>query len=190
MTVPLFTINFRREVFRRRQARARARMVLLGVWVAYFGVMAVILGLYGLNAVTYARRAAMLERQAKRIRDQRDATEWTLTPEVLGALSERVGSLSTHRDILVRLGQRLPTNVRLSSLTWNADAGSGAGARRLVLGGTLRPEASQDRMGEVVRLVSMLSADSTLSGRFRNVKLASTSVDEGSGVVEFVIECQ
>lgn len=191
MNTPQFTINFRREVYRREKARARARVIMLGVWVAYFGVMALILGLYGLNAAAYARRTGMLERQAKRAQEQKGTlVEWTLAPEDVGALTERAQSLAAHRDVLLRIGQSLPANVRLSNLKWNSDGSSGASTKKLVLTGVLRPEGSQDRMHAMVQLVSMLSSDSTLSSRFPNVKLASTSVEEGSGVVEFIIECQ
>lgn len=188
---PIFSINFRREVYQRELARARARVIMLGVWVAYFGVMAVILGLYGLNAAAYTRRTAMLERQAKRAQEQRGTTaEWTLGPEDIGALTQHARSLSLHRSVLQRLGQLLPPNVRLSRLGWNADNPSGAGGLKLVLSGTLRPEGAQDRMREVVGLVSTLTADSTISGAFKNVKLASTNSAEGTDAVEFVIECQ
>ena len=46
---PVFLINFRREAFRRERAEARRRAIGLGVWLAYFGGLAVLLGLYGLN---------------------------------------------------------------------------------------------------------------------------------------------
>lgn len=187
----LFTINFRREVYQREQARARARVIMLGIWVAYFGVMAVILGLYGLNAAAYARRTGMLERQAKRTQEQKGtAAEWTLAADDIGALTMRAQSLSLHRGVLVRVGQLLPANVRLSMLTWNGDNLSGNVARKLVLNGSLRPEGGQDRMRSVVGLVSTLSGDSTISSAFRNVKLASTTVAEGMDAIEFVIECQ
>lgn len=188
---PQFTINFRREVYQREQARARARVILLGVWVAYFGVMAVILGLYGLNAAAYARRTGILERQAVRLQERRGtAAEWTLSADDIGALTERARSLARHRGVLTQLGRRLPPNVRLASVAWNTENLSGAGAPRLVLSGTLRPEDQQDRMRSVVGLVSTLSTDSVIAGAFRNVKLASTNLDEGTNVVEFVIECQ
>ena len=47
----LFTINFHREAYQRELARARRRVILLGVWVAYFGVIGVVMGLYGRNRV-------------------------------------------------------------------------------------------------------------------------------------------
>lgn len=188
---PLFAINFRREVYQRELARARARVVMLGVWVAYFGVMAVILGLYGLNAAAYARRTGILERQAARAREHKGtAAEWTLSNEDIGALAARTRSLTLHRGVLLQLGRLLPANVRLSTLSWNNENVYGAAAPKLVLGGTLRTETAQDRMRSVVALVSSLSADSTIGSAFRNVKLASTNLNEGTDAVEFVIECQ
>ena len=187
---PQFTINFRREVYQREQARARARVIMLGVWVAYFGVMALILGLYFLNAATYARRTELVERQAKRAEEQKGTTtDWQLGNEDIGALTMHARSLSLHRGVMQRIGQLLPTNVRLGTLAWNSDNPAGASAQKLVLTGTLRPEGAQDRMRQVVGLVSTLSADSTISGMFKNVRLASTNSSEGTDV-EFVIECQ
>jgi len=185
-----FTINFRREVYQRQQARARARVILIGVWVAYFGVMGLVLGLYGLNAATYARRTEQLERQAKRAEQLKGtAVDWALSSDDINAITQRASSLSLHRSVLTRLGQLLPANVRLASLAWNADI-SGSGGLKLVLTGALRPEAAQERMSAVVGLVSTLSADSIVHQAFKNVKLASTNSTEGTNAVEFVIECQ
>lgn len=186
---PLFAVNFRREVYQREQARARARVVLLGVWVAYFGVIGIVLGLYGLNAAAYARRTAMLERQARRAQETHGLVDWTLSADDVNGLTARVENLAVHHDVVERIGARLPANVRLERLAWNSERSSGATAKKLVLAGTLRPEGG-DRMSQVVRLVSALSADSAFARRFRNVKLASTTVDDQSGVLEFTIECQ
>jgi hypothetical protein len=188
---PVFTINFRREAYEREQARIRARVVSLGAWVAYFGLMAVILGLYGLNAVAFARRTAMIERQAVRQREMKGrVSEWTLGAEEMAAITRNAEGLSAHWRIMMRIGQLLPPNARLTSLAYNPDNLTGAGSRRLVVSGVLRPESAQDRVRGVVNLVSALGADSSFSRAFTSVKLASTSSDEGSGTVEFTIECR
>src|SRR5258708_16912150 len=65
MSTP-FQINFRREAFRRERAEARRRAVGLGVWLAYFGTLAVLLGLYGLNCSVLGSRTQQLQRQVAR----------------------------------------------------------------------------------------------------------------------------
>ena len=186
----IFTINFRREAHERELARARARMIALGAWVAYFGLMVVILGLYGLNALAFSNRVAMLERQAARSRQQGESKDWTLGQGELATIADYAESLQRNRDRLRRLGQLLPPNVRLKSVNYNPDNLSGIGTRKLVITGVLRADQGQDRMKSVVGLASSLSADSLFHLGFRTVKLASTSVPEGAGPAEFTIECQ
>jgi len=53
---PFFNINFRREAYLQEMAKARRRVIALGVWIAYFGLLGVLLGLYGLNCSSLARR--------------------------------------------------------------------------------------------------------------------------------------
>ena len=188
---PVFTINFRREAYEREQARIRARVVTLGVWVAYFGLMAVILGLYGLNAVAFARRTAMIERQAKRQQEMKGrVAEWSLGAEDIGAITRNLDGLSSHWRQLMRLSQLLPPNARVTTLAHNPDNLTGAGTRRLVISGLMRTETVQDRVRGVVNLVAALGADSSFSHSYSSVKLASTKADEGGGTVEFTIECR
>jgi len=187
----IFTINFRREAREKELAHARARMIALGAWVAYFGLLAVILGLYGLNALAFSNRVAMLERQVARARaDQGAAHEWSLSAAEINTLADYAESVQRNRDRLRRLGQLLPATVRLKMVNYNPDNLSGIGTKKLVITGVLRSDANSDRMKSVVGLVSTLSADSLFRIGFRNVKLASTSVPEGSGYAEFTIECQ
>src|SRR4029077_531888 len=132
----IFTINFRREAHERELARARARMIALGAWVAYFGLMAVILGLYGLNALAFSNRVAMLERQGARARtDQGTPREWTLSPPEINTIPDYAESVQRNRDRLRRLGELLPASVRLKSVNYNPDNLSGVGTKKLVITG-------------------------------------------------------
>ena len=189
----LFTINFRREAYLREVARARQRVFILGAWVAYFGVMALLLGLYGLNCASVSTRARLIERQAARLRGSRGASlEWNVQPEDLTQVERYVLSSRKWHDRLARLQTTLPPNVRLTSIQTNPqNLSSTSEQNRLVVTGLLRPMAGQDRMQGVMHMVQALHEDSLFARSYSNVKLASTRISEEPGAsAEFVIECR
>ena len=101
----LFTINFRREAYLKEVARARRRVVSIGLWFTYFGVLAVILGLYGLNCTVLAGRTRMVERQAARLKALRDSgQEWRPSAQTFADIEARAVDVRAWRDRLARLG--------------------------------------------------------------------------------------
>jgi len=185
----LFQINFRREAFRREREKARQRAVGLGVWVTYFGVLVVLLGLYGLNGCVLASRTRHLERQIARQRTlQRDGAGWVPSPTEAAAVEPWVGDIGRWRALLERLPRLLPDGARLTSMQWNPEAMTG-GDRRLLLHGILRADAGHDRMAGVTDMVTALARDPLFAGSFRSVRLLSTRVLDG-GDAEFELECK
>jgi Tfp pilus assembly protein PilN len=190
---PLFTINFRREAYLMEVARTRRRVVTLGVWVTYFGVLGLLLGLYGLNCASFSVRARQIERQAARLRGSQGASlEWNVQQTELAQVERFVLSPRRWHERLARLGMILPPNVRLTSLQANPqDLSSPAEQNRLVITGFLRPGPGQDRMQGVMRVVTTLRGDSVFTRSYRNIKLASTRISETPDApAEFVIECR
>lgn len=189
----LFTINFRREAYQREVAHARRRVVLLGAWLAYFGALAVVLGLYGLNCASLTRRSSQIERQAVRMRAlQKSHQDWTIGAAELTTAEQFHANPRRWRDKLARLAVLLPPNAIVHSIAVNPDNLQGAqDQKKLVLTGEIRVPAGQDRMRGVVQLVSALHADSLFASGYENIRLASSRVSEGNGTVaEFVIECR
>lgn len=185
----VFQINFRREAFRRERERARARVVRLGSWLAYFGVFGVVLGLYALNASSLDARTRGLERMAARMKAlESGGGDWRPREEDMLEIQRHAVDSGLWRDRLARLGQVLPSSARLTSLQWNPDNLSG-GDSRLLLNGICRVPSGQDRMQSVMTFVSALQADTLLSTSFRNIRLVTTSATE-SGDARFVIECR
>lgn len=189
---PLFTINFRRESYLREIARARRRVVTLGLWVFYFGVLAAVLGLYGLNCVSLSQRAGWLERQTARLRAAQSAhPDWTVGRTELAQVEQFTASPRRWRDRLTRIASLLPPGARLSSLAFNPDQASAAADQRLVLTGELRVAPGQDRMQGVMQLVAALHRDSLFAAGYRNIRLSSTQISEGTATTaQFVIECR
>ncbi len=187
---PLFTINFRREAYQRERARARGRVVSLGLWLAYFGLLTVILGLYGLNCTSLAQRTRMAERQASRLKALRESgQEWRPAAGVLNEVEAHVVDVRQWRDKLERLPQVLPPNGRITSFQYNPEGLTGATAK-LVLIGRLRVGPGQDRMQSVMSFVNALGRDSVFSKSWTNVRLVTTrALDSGDGA-EFVVECR
>jgi hypothetical protein len=187
-----FTINFRREAYQREVARTRRRLFALGTWVAYFGALAVLLGLYGLNCSALTRRAAAYERQAARLQAQGSSTEWQVAPEQLTVVEAFKANPPEWRDRLVRLAQLLPQNMVLTSLAVNPDnLSSPADQRRFVISGELRTSAGGDRMRPVAQLVSTLRADSVFARGYPTIRLASSQTLEAPATVTvFTIECR
>ena len=189
MSTP-FQINFRREAFRLERAEARRRAFGLGVWLTYFGTLAVLLGLYGLNCAELGSRTRQLQRQVARQHAQHHgATEWVASASDAAVVEPWVGDAGRWRDLLGRLPRLLPAGARLTSLQWNPDEVSG-GERKLLLSGVLRVDSKLDRMAGVTDMVGVISRDSLFASRFRSVRLLSTRTHEGSPDAEFQLECK
>lgn len=189
----LFGINFRRESYLREVARARARVIALGAWVAYFGVMVVVLGLYGLNCASLTTRVARIERQAAKARTQAGQhTEWKVSSGQIGEIEHYVSNAHEWRERLAHLSTLLPSNARITSLALNPDNLSGAGYdNKLVLAGQMKLSSGEDRMHGVVALVSALRGDPAFAAGYHTIRLVTTRITEESGTVaEFTIECQ
>ena len=187
----LFTINFRREAYLLEVSRRRRRLIALGVWVGYFGALMVLVGLYGLNGASLARRAFLIERQTMLIRHARDpALGSQLSAAELGQVEAAALSTRQWRDRLGRLGNLLPQEARLMGLTANPqNMSDDASKNALSLSGELHSAAGQDRMQGVMKIVSALGADSVFKGSYHDIRLASTRISE-NGVVQFEIDCR
>jgi len=187
-----FTINFRREAYEAALARARHRVVMLGVWVGYFGLIGVILGLYGLNCAALHRRLHLIERQAERLRREQGAgADWQLRATELALLEQYVANPRLWRDRLGRLGTILPANVRLTSVAVNPqNLATTTDQNRLVIQGLVRTTPGQDRTQDVLKVVGLLHGDSLFARGYQTIKLASTRVSESDNVAEFTIECR
>jgi len=187
---PVFLINFRREAFRRERAEARRRAIGLGVWLAYFGGLAVLLGLYGLNCAELNTRTKQLTRQLARQRAvQVGGADWVAGPNEAAAVEPGVADAGRWRDLLGRLPRVLPAGARITSLQFNPDDVSG-GERKLVLYGILRVDSRRDRMAAVTDFVGVMAKDSLFAANFRSVRLVSTRVREGDQDSEFQVECR
>lgn len=192
MSVP-FTINFRREAYRREVAHARRRVVLLGVWLSYFGILAVVLGLYGLNCASMAQRSSRIERQAARMRAlQKTQQDWTIGAAELATAEQFHASPRRWRDKLVRLAELMPLNAVVQSVAVNPDNLIAAeDQQKLVITGDFKVPAGHDRMRGVVQLVNALHADSLFAVGYKSITLTQSRVSESGGpVVSFVIECR
>jgi hypothetical protein len=189
----LFTINFRREAYQRELARTRRRLFKLGGWLTYFGVLALVLGLYGLNCLALASRTRFAERRVARAQQSSGARSgWKLEGRQLMLVEDVKNNPVRWRDRLTRLAAILPPNVALGSVAVNPENSPGpVDQNRLVLTGEVRLPAGNDRMRPVVQLVSLLQADTLFSRGYSSIRLASSQAAEGPGnVTQFVIECR
>jgi Tfp pilus assembly protein PilN len=190
---PLFTINFRREAYLREVARSRRRVIVLGAWVAYFGVLTLLLGFYGLSCAALSRRVVLLERQTARLHgSQGAAMDWSARRAELTQVERYVLNPRGWHDRLVRLATILPPHVKLTSVAVNPQNLSGtADQNKLIVTGLLRASAGTDRMQGVMRVVSVMREDSVFARGYKTIKLSSTRVSEDAeGQAEFVIECR
>ncbi len=190
---PLFTVNFRREAYQLEMATARRRAVAVGTWVAYYGALAVVLGLYGLNLATLSRRTQQLERQNASLRNtQVAAPAWKPAPADVALAERALASPALWHSRLERLAALLPPNAALTSVVVNPENPSDPARREeLVVTGLLRPAPGQDRMAGIMGLVAVLRADSVFGARYRSVRLAESRVaGEGDAPAEFKIECR
>ncbi|MCC6348250.1 MAG: hypothetical protein IT347_01495 [Candidatus Eisenbacteria bacterium] len=186
----IFTINFRREAFLRERARARRRAVRMGIWLAYFGVLAIVLGLYALNLASLSQRAARIERQVERLRRQPSGADWRPGQPEADLVSRSLGDAGRWRDRLNRLAHLLPANARVTNVAFNPDNLSGADRAKLMITGELRPSTGGDRMQQVLAFVGVLSRDSLFSAGYANVRLVTTRAAASGQGAEFVIECR
>lgn len=188
---PMFTINFRREAYLKEVARARRRVYILATWVAYFGAMGVLVGLYGLNCFSLSQRLRQLERQSARLRGTHGATlDWKLTESELKEIERYVASPGQWHTRLTHLAGALSPNARLTSIALNPRNLTGAAENTLVLTGQLRA-SGQDLMPSVMRAVAGLRADSVIAANYPTIRLVSTRVSEGHpDVAEFEVECR
>src|SRR6185436_10978533 len=98
------------------------RVVMLGVWLIYFGVLSLILGLYGLNCASLARRAGQMERQTARMRAlQNSHQDWTVGAEELATVQKLYANPRRLRDKLTRLAALIPANAAIQSVAINPD---------------------------------------------------------------------
>jgi len=185
-----FQINFRREAFRRDRAEARRRAVGLGVWLTYFGVLGVLLGLYGLNCVALDTRTQQLARQVARQRALRQGgNEWIASPNEVAAVEPWVSDAGRWRDLLGRLPRLLPEGARLTSISFNPDGVTG-GDRKLVLHGVLRVDSRLDRTQRATDFVAVVAHDSLFAAQFKSVRLISTHAHDTGPEAEFEVECR
>ena len=191
--MPMFTINFRREAYLQEVARTRRRVMMVGVWVAYFGVVAVTLGLYGLNCMSLTQRVDRLERQTARLQASSTGREqWQIPNSELEKIERYVTGPRQWHDRLARLAAVLPENAKIVTLAVNPNNLRGPrNENRLMITGQMRVPRGGDRMGGVMTLVSDLRADSAFATHYGNVTLVSSRTIEGDApFTEFVIECQ
>lgn len=186
---PTFTINFRREVFLRERARARRRAVKLGLWLGYFGALAIVLGLYALNTASLARRTTQVERQVERLRSQPSGGDWRPGQAEAELVARTLGDAGRWRDRLDRLAALMPPNARLTDVDYNPDGASGSARSKLLLTGELR-QGGGDRMQQVLSFVATLSRDSLFAAGYPNVRLVTTRASASGEGAEFVIECR
>ena len=189
MSAP-FQINFRREAFRRERADARRRAVGLGVWLTYFGALAVLLGLYVLNWSELGSRTRQLQRQITRQHAiSQGGADWTPPPAEAARAVDWVDDAGRWRDLLQRLPSLLPDGARLRHLKFNPDGVSG-GERKLLLAGVLREDAGRESMAGVTDFVALVSRDSLFAAHFRSVRLVSTRASAARGESDFELECK
>lgn len=188
----LFHINFRREAHQRELARARRRLLTLGVWVSYFGIVAVTMGLYGLNCAALSQRVLLLERNTARAASDRGSREqWRIPSAELDRIESYAGNPRRWHDRLSRLAALVPSDVRLTTIATNPSNQTGGRADdRLVLTGQMRVQRAEERMAGVMAFAASLREDSLFAVHYPNVRVTSTRIIEGGNMTEFVIECQ
>jgi hypothetical protein len=190
---PVFTVNFRREAYRLELARTRRRAMAVGIWVAYFGVLAIVLGLYGLNCASLTQRAHLLAAQNSRVQTRPDSTAaWQPGPAELAQIERSLANPRHWQIRLARLATVLPGDALLTSVSTNPENQSGAADQeRLLIIGMLRPAPGQDRMQGIMALLAVLHADSLFSAQYRTIRLVESRIGGGADApAEFRIECR
>jgi Tfp pilus assembly protein PilN len=190
---PVFTVNFRREAYQHELARTRRRAVAVGIWVAYFGVLALTLGLYGLNCASLTDRAHLLEKQSARLQASHDSVlSWKPGPAELAQVEFALANPRRWQVRLARLAAVLPSDAMLTSVSSNPEHQSAvADQERLLIVGTLRTTPGPDRMRGLMALVATLHADSLFSAQYRTIRLVESRLGGSADApAEFRIECR
>jgi hypothetical protein len=190
---PVFTVNFRREAYRLEQARTQRRTLAVGIWVTYFGVLAVVLGLYGLNCVSLTKRARLLEaRNARAQARPNPTTDWQPGAAELAQVEHALTNPRRWQIRLARLATLLPGDAMLTSVSANPDdLPDASDQERLLIIGRLRPGPGQDRMQGIMALVAALHADSAFAAQYRTIRLVESRIGGGvNAPAEFRIECR
>jgi hypothetical protein len=190
--IATFTINFRREAQRAQRAHARWRALRMGLWGSYFGVLALVLGIYGGKLASLMHDAGWLERQVASLRARQIGPgHWDLAPADLTELERDAANALRWRDCLVRLAALLPPDMRVSSLAANPDNPNATpGQNQLVISGQVQRIPGHDRTEDILRLVTTLRQDSVFAAAFQNVKLVSTKLEMPGTMLVFVIRCE
>jgi len=189
----VFTINFRREAFRQELARTRRRAVAVGTWVAYFGVLAVVIGLYGLNCSSLVQRERLLQSQTARLAAGHDPSrDWRPATAELALIERALANPRRWQTRLTRLAAILPANAVLTSVEVSpSNLGTASQTDQLLLTGLLRAVPGQERMQGIMALVAALRADSALAAQYRTIRLVESRVGGEAGAPgEFQIECR
>ena len=185
-----FQINFRREAFRRERTEARRRAVGIGIWLTYFGALAVLIGLYGLNCAALQTRTEQLARQLTYQRTLRQGgNEWIASATDVAMVEPWVSDTGRWRDLLGALPRLLPDGARLTGIQFNPDGVTG-GDRKLLLNGVLRVDSRLGGTAGVTDFVSTIARDSLFASQFHSVRLVSTHARERSSEAEFEVECR
>jgi hypothetical protein len=188
-----FSINFRREVFRRERERSRARLFQLGGWVSYFGLMALLIGLYGLNCQWVTDHAHNVESQVDRMRKGAASGAWQPSASQVQDIQGKRENAARWRERLERLSALMPPQAILSSVAVNPNNLPGVADQNLfeITGNMKVRPGTGSSMGEVVGLMSRLKADSVFARGFSSFKLASSEMVEGSPpTVRFTVQCR
>lgn len=188
-----FKINFRREAYQRELARVRRRVTALGIWVTYFGVVAVITGLFVLNGIALQRRVRDLEGRIRQFESARDVVQpWNLPEAEVAHVEEFVRNPRRWHTRLARLAALTPPNVAIAALEVNPNNLPGhEHDNELVITGTLRPRSGEVSMQAIMSFVSALHGDRAFASGYSTVKLTSSQVEGGPGSdATFIIECR
>jgi hypothetical protein len=189
---PTFTINFRREALARRLQRERYRVVGLALWLSYFGVLTVVIGLYGLNCQTTAQRALQIEQQTYRLSSLQERGEVSgIPPAQVGEVEKFATNPWQWHERMVHLGRLLPAQARITSFAVNPDNASGsADQNKVVIEGQLHSARGEDYTQGVMKVLAALQSDSVFAGAYPSIKLVSTHAAAATGQpAEFVIQC-
>lgn len=184
-----FAINFRREAYQRELARVRRRVTALGIWVSYFGVVAVITGLFVLNGIALQRRTKELESRIKQFEAARATLQpWNLPAGSLQQIEQFVRNPRLWQTRLVRLAALTPANVQITALEVNPNHLPGKEhENELVITGTMRREGLQS----IMAYVAALNGDRAFSTGYSTVKLLQSQAEGGAGSdATFTIECR
>lgn len=187
---PLFTINFRREAYLREVARVRRRVLLLGGWVAYFGVLAVVFGLYVLNGIALEGRTRQVEaRVARAEKSSPDAAPWDSRSPELAQVTRYVLNPRQWRVRLVRLAALTPPNVALTAIAVNPDNMQDPLHQNLMhIEATLKPRPNEDRMSSIMGFVAALRKDPQFGAGYQTIRLTQSQAT--GPTTDFTIECR